>query len=265
VSTISLSPLDLGIAALLVLFLAGLTYRLGSDQARPLVIAAVRAIIQLFLIGLVLNVLFEFSRWYWVVLTGLGTGLIAGYEVNARQKRPFKGWWGYGLGTLSLFISTLCVLLLALAVIVQPEPWYHPRYVIPLLGMLLGNSMTGIALALDRLTGEVWQQRNVIEARLMLGQDWNEAISEIRGEALRSGLMPIINAMAAAGIVSLPGMMTGQILAGAPPMEAVKYQILILFLITVVSGVGVIIASYMGSRRLFDCRERLVLDRLQLK
>jgi putative ABC transport system permease protein len=60
-------------------------------------------------------------------------------------------------------------------------------------------------------------------------------------------------------------MMTGQILAGAPPMEAVKYQILILFLITVVSGVGVIIASYMGSRRLFDQRERLVLDRLKLK
>jgi len=80
---------------------------------------------------------------------------------------------------------------------------------------------------------------------------------------LRSGLMPIINAMAAAGVVSLPGMMTGQILAGAPPMEAVKYQILILFLITVVSGVGVIIASYMGSRRLFDSRERLVLDRLK--
>jgi putative ABC transport system permease protein len=71
--------------------------------------------------------------------------------------------------------------------------------------------------------------------------------------------------MAAAGVVSLPGMMTGQILAGALPMEAVKYQILILFLITVVSGVGVIIASYMGSRRLFDQRERLVLDRLKLK
>ncbi len=262
-NTVSLSSLDLGIAALLVLLLAGLTLRLGSDQARPLVIAATRTIIQLFLIGMVLNALFEFSRWYWVALTGLGMGLIAGYEVNARQKHPFKGWWGYGLGTLSLFISTLCVLLLALTVIVQPEPWYHPRYVIPLLGMLLGNSMTGIALALDRLTSEVIQQRNIIEGRLMLGQDWSQAITEIRSEALRSGLMPIINAMAAAGVVSLPGMMTGQILAGAPPLEAVKYQILILFLITVVSGAGVLVASYVGSQRLFDVRERLVLDRLK--
>jgi putative ABC transport system permease protein len=264
-NTISLSSADLGLAAFLVLIVAGLTYRLGSDQAQPLVIAALRTIIQLMLIGIVLNVLFESSRGYWVAITGLGMGLVAGYEVNARQKHPFKGWWGYGLGTLSLFVSTLCVLLLTLVVIVQPDPWYHPRYVIPLLGMLLGNSMTGIALALDRLTGGAWQQRGIIEARLMLGQDWNQAINEIRGEALRSGLMPIINAMAAAGVVSLPGMMTGQILAGALPMDAVKYQILILFLITAVSGVGVIIATRMGSRRLFDQRERLVLERLKAK
>ena len=106
-------------------------------------------------------------------------------------------------------------------------------------------------------------KRLVIEARLMLGQDWKEAIGDIRRESIRSGLIPIINAMAVAGVVSLPGMMTGQILAGSPPLEAVKYQILIMFLIASGTGFGTIMAVWIGSRRLFDKRQRLRLDRLR--
>jgi len=189
--------------------------------------------------------------------------LVAGYEVNARQHRPFSGLWGYGLGTVSMFISSFTLLLLVLLVLVQPEPWYEPQYSIPLLGMLLGNSMTGIALSLDRLTESAWKQRREIEARLMLGQGWSEAISNVRTEALHSGLMPIINAMAAAGVVSLPCMMTGQILSGTPPVEASKYQILIMFLITGASGLGSLIAVHYGARHLFDDRQRLVLGRLK--
>jgi putative ABC transport system permease protein len=98
--------------------------------------------------------------------------------------------------------------------------------------MLLGNTMNGIALGMDRLVQTAWQQRAVIEQRLMLGQKDREAIREIARDSMRAGMIPIINAMAAAGVVSLPGMMTGQILAGSPPVEAVKYQILIMFLVT---------------------------------
>ncbi|MGL6252903.1 MAG: ABC transporter permease, partial [Billgrantia desiderata] len=119
-----------------------------------------------------------------------------------------------------------------------------------------------VALALDRLTDTAWRQRGVIENRLMLGQPWQEAIGDIRREAMRSGLMPMINAMAAAGVVSLPGMMTGQILAGTAPGLAVKYQILIMFAITLGTGFGTLAAVSAGSRRLFDSRERLRLDRL---
>jgi putative ABC transport system permease protein len=128
--------------------------------------------------------------------------------------------------------------------------------------MMLGNTMSGIALALDRLTQTAWQQRAVIEQRLMLGATRVEAIAQIRREAMRSGMMPIINSMAAAGLVSLPGMMTGQILAGSPPMEAVKYQILIMFLISAGTGFGVTAALWLASRRLFDERHRLRLDKL---
>jgi len=189
--------------------------------------------------------------------------LVAGREVMARQKRRFRGWWGYALGTVSMFLSSFTVAVFALVVILGDTPWYTPQYAIPLLGMLLGNTMNGIAIAMDRLTTTAWEQREIIEARLMLGQSWDEAISAIRQQAIRSGLIPIINAMAAAGVVSLPGMMTGQILAGAPPVEAVKYQILIMFLITVGTGLGTLGAVTIGSRRLFDARQRLCLDRLR--
>ena len=102
----------------------------------------------------------------------------------------------------------------------------------------------------------------VIEQRLMLGQDRVEAIREIRRDSVRSGLIPIINAMSPAGLVSLPGMMTGQILAGSPPLEAVRYQILIMFLIAAGTGLGTLVAVSLGARRLFDERHRLRLDRL---
>jgi putative ABC transport system permease protein len=128
--------------------------------------------------------------------------------------------------------------------------------------MLLGNTMTGVALALDRLTQSAWQQRDAIEQRLLLGQDRSEAASGIRHESIRAGLIPILNAMAAAGIVSLPGMMTGQILAGSPPLRAVEYQILIMFLIAAGTGLGTIASITLGARRLFDERHRLRLDRL---
>ena len=260
---ITLSNPDLAIAAVLVMALALLSARLQADVSRQLLIAAARTAIQLTLIGLVLKTLFANVHLVWVTLMALFMLLVAGREVMARQKRRFRGWWGYALGTVSMFLSSFTVAVFALVVILGDTPWYTPQYAIPLLGMLLGNTMNGIAIAMDRLTTTAWEQREIIEARLMLGQSWDEAISAIRQQAIRSGLIPIINAMAAAGVVSLPGMMTGQILAGAPPVEAVKYQILIMFLITVGTGLGTLGAVTVGSRRLFDARQRLCLDRLR--
>jgi putative ABC transport system permease protein len=154
------------------------------------------------------------------------------------------------------------VTILALVVIIQGEPWYAPQYAIPLLGMLLGNTMNGIALGMGRLTESAWQQRAVLEARLLLGQGRDEAILDLRRDSVRTGMIPIINSMAAAGLVSLPGMMTGQILAGSPPVEAVKYQILIMFLIAGGTGFGVVVSLWLTARHLFDDRHRLRLDRL---
>jgi len=260
---ISLTPWDLALAAGLVLLLALLSLQLSLGIGRRLLIAALRTLLQLSLLGLVLKFLFVQSHPLLIATLALFMLMIAGYEVMARQQRRFIGVWGMGVGTLSMFISSFSVTLIALTLIIRVEPWYSVQYSIPLLGMLLGNTMSGIAIALDNLTQNTWQRQREIEARLILGQGWEEAIKEIRRTALRSGLIPIINAMAAAGVVSLPGMMTGQILAGSPPFEAAKYQILIMLLIAAGTGFGASAAVWIGSRRLFDERERLRLDRLR--
>ena len=261
-NVIELSAGQLAVAALLVIALAGTTMLARLGVGRAMLIAAARTAIQLTLVGLVLDALFAVATLPWIALMALVMLLMAGYEVMARQSRRLTGGWGFGIGTLSMFISSFSITVLTLVFIVGPQPWYAPQYAIPLLGMLLGNTMTGVALSLDRLTDAVWRQRALIENRLMLGERWQEAVGDARRDAMRSGMMPIINAMAAAGVVSLPGMMTGQILAGTSPVLAVKYQILIMFAITAGSGFGTVAAVLTASRRLFDERERLRVDRL---
>ncbi len=128
--------------------------------------------------------------------------------------------------------------------------------------MILGNTMTGVSLGLDTLNTSVHRERNAIEAQLLLGATRWHATAPFVRRALRSGFMPIINAMAATGVVSLPGMMTGQILSGVEPTEAVKYQLLIMFLIGGATGFGVLIAVLGSTWRLTDERHRLRLDRL---
>ncbi len=260
---ILLSPLDLGVTAGLVVLLAALSWNLQLGIGRRMLVASLRSTVQLLLLGLVLKTLFaSTSPWLVAALAAVMLG-VAGYEVMARQKYRFRGAWGYGTGALSMFLSSFSIALLALLVLLQPAPWYTPQYAIPLLGMLLGNTMTGIAVSLDSLTRQTVEKRHQIEARLALGQSAAEAIGDIRRDALRAGLIPIVNAMATAGIVSLPGMMTGQILAGSPPMEAAKYQLLILFLIAAGTGLGSMAAILLGSKRLFDGRSRLRRERLR--
>ncbi|MBU2953171.1 ABC transporter permease [Marinobacter sp. F3R08] len=259
---IDLAWWKLGLAALLILALAATGYFARLGMTRSLLIAALRTVIQLALIGLVLEALFASAAFYWVALMALAMLLVAGREVVARQSRRLRGWWAFSIGTGAMFVSSFTVTILALTVVIGPDPWYSPQYAIPLLGMMLGNTMTGVGLALDRLNESIWRQRAVIENRLMLGQTWQQALQDIRMDAMRSGMMPSINAMAAAGIVSLPGMMTGQILAGSPPAVAVKYQILVMLVITAGTGFGSVMAVKWGGRRLFDDRERLRLDRL---
>jgi len=260
---ITLNAADLALTSLLVIALAWISWAIGTGLGKRIIVAALRTTIQLLLIGMVLKALFENVSLLWVALIAFVMLAVAGRETMARQKRKFIGWWGFAFGTTSMFVSSFTLTIFALRVIINVEPWYMPQYSIPLLGMMFGNTMNGISLGMDRLTQSAWQQMEIIEERLSLGQNWKQAIEDICCDSIRIGMIPVINAMAAAGIISLPGMMTGQILAGSPPVEAVKYQILIMFLLAAGTGFGVIVAVHLGARRLFDSRQRLRLDRLK--
>ena len=259
---IALDWTDLAVASVLVLLNAALSLALQLGVERKLVVAAARTVIQLLLVGLVLTALFEASSPGWTALAAVAMVALAGREVLSRQERRLSGGWTYGLGAGCMLLAAGLVTLFALSTAIRPDPWYDPRYAIPLLGMVLGNTMTGIALGLDTLSTGLARERGAVEAQLALGATRWDATRPLVRRSLRTALMPIINSMAAAGIVALPGMMTGQILAGADPVQAVKYQILIMFLIAGGTALGSVAAVLGGVTRLTDARHRLRLDRL---
>lgn len=259
---VSLGYGDLALAALFLLLNGGLSVWLGLGLERRLAMAAARMFVQLSLVGLVLKWLFGLGSPWAVAALLLFMLAFAGREAGARQVTRMRGWWGYGIGAGSMALSAGIVGVMALGVIVQADPWWTPQYALPLMGMILGNALNGVSLVLDNLHRAVLRETRSIEAQLMLGATrWQAARPFVR-VAMRAGFMPIINAMAATGVVSLPGMMSGQILAGVDPGEAVKYQIMIMLLIGGSSGLGVILAAYGSLWRTTDERHRLRPDRL---
>ena len=259
---IALSYWDMALASVFVLINAAISLALELGIHRRMLIAALRTVVQLSLMGLVLTALFSAVSPLWTAVAALVMVVFAGREIAVRQERPLAGLWSYGIGTSCMMTGSLMVTVFALTTALRPNPWYDPKYAIPLLGMILGNAMTGIALGIQGMTTGLVAQRAAVEAQLMLGANRRTAMGPVISLALRNALMPIINSMSVAGIVSLPGMMTGQILGGVAPADAVKYQILIMFLIAGGTGIGAMTAVITVSYRLTDSRHRLRLDRL---
>jgi putative ABC transport system permease protein len=153
---------------------------------------------------------------------------------------------------LALFVSGAAVTFAVTGLVIGVQPWCRAQYVIPIAGMVIGNSMTGIALTLERVFEDMDKRAPEILGLLALGASpWEAARASVR-TALRAGLIPTINSMAAVGIVFIPGMMTGQILAGANPLEATKYQIVVMLMIAAAEIVGALLAVLLSYRRRFD-------------
>jgi putative ABC transport system permease protein len=247
---IELSYFQVGLATSLILINGALSLLLGLGLGRRLLTASACTVAQLLLVGLVLGWVFRLDRWYVVLALMVAMTLIAGVAATRRTEIRYPGIWARSI--VSIWASSWLIAALALALIVRVRPWYTPQYAIPLLGMILGNTLNGVSLGLDRLGNELAGRRPQVEALLALGATrWEAARPSIR-QAVRTGLVPTINAMMVVGIVSLPGMMTGQILAGADPTEAVKYQIVIMFLIASASSLGTVAVVLLSYRRLFN-------------
>ena len=259
---VSLSPLDLLIASSLVAFDAALSLMLGLRLHRQVLIAAARMVVQLLVVGYLLRLIFAPQNPLATLAIVVVMAGVAAREIAARPERRFRGLSGVALSAGAVTIATVATAGLALATALRPHPWYDPRYAIALVGIILGSVLNAGSLSLDSLLSGVGRERAAIEAQLALGGSFRAATAPLLREAVRRGLLPIINQMSAAGVITLPGIMTGQILAGLDPLQAVKYQILLMFLLAGASGLSALTTAYAAMRRLTDDRQRLRLDRL---
>jgi putative ABC transport system permease protein len=260
---ISLSPTDLALAALLVALDAGVSVALRLQLHRQLLWAAARMVVQLIAVGFILRFIFKLNNPLATLVIVVVMGAIAAREIAARPTHKFKGLAGLSISGATVALATLVTVILALTTAIRPHPWYDPRYAISLVGIILGSVLNAGSLTLDGIVGGVWRERGAIEAQLGLGVTFRAATLPLLREAIRRGLLPIINQMSAAGLITLPGIMTGQIIAGMDPLEAVKYQILLMFLLAGASGVAALTVAELSLRRLSDTRQRLRLDRLK--
>ncbi len=259
-SYLELSYFQVALAALLILINGAVSVALRLGLHKKLALAAVRTVVQLLLVGLVLQGIFSLSKWYLVLALMLFMALVAGYSAVRRTGRRYPGIWIDSM--LSIWASSWLITGIALFGIVQVKPWFSPQYAIPLLGMILGNTLTGISLGLDRLGQELTSRRNEVDGLLALGATRWEAAQGPVGSAVQTGMIPILNSMMVVGIVSLPGMMTGQLLAGVAPEQAVKYQVVIMFLIASATALGTVSVVLLGYHRLFSPRHQFLHDLL---
>ncbi|WP_088243825.1 ABC transporter permease [Calothrix rhizosoleniae] len=224
---ISISYPQLALATLFIVINVCLSLALKLGLTQSLIVASMRMIAQLLVVGYALQWVFTLSNPFLVLLVAVAMTTIAALSSVNRTRRRFPSiYWNSFVCLLS---ASFLVTGLTVNGIIRVQPWYDPQYLIPLLGMVLGNALTGTSLALDKFMEDLSSKREQIEALLTLGATRWEAAHETLKEALRTGMIPTINSMMVMGLVSLPGMMTGQILAGASPTDAVRYQILIIF------------------------------------
>jgi len=246
---ILIGPAQLALATLFVVFVGILSIRLSLGITRDLAVATVRTYVQLLALGFILRWVFGIDSSWLVVGLVLLMVLAAARIILKRSPDAPPGLFGSAFVSMALtgFLITFAVT----GVIIQVEPWYLPQYVIPLAGMVIGNSMNGIALALERMFSDLDRREDEVLALTALGATpWEAAHPAIR-DALRAGLIPTINSMAAAGIVFIPGMMSGQILAGADPVTATGYQIVVMLMVAAATALGSVMALVLTYRRRF--------------
>lgn len=259
---IELSYWQIGLAAALIVINGAISVALRLGLERDLFVASLRTVVQLLLIGLVLKQIFRIDLWYLVAGLMLAMTLIAGVASVRRTQRRYRGIWLNSI--ISIWASSWLVTAIALVGIIQVHPWV-PQYAIPLLGMILGNTLNGISLGLDRLGEELDGKRDQVETLLALGATrWEAARMPIQ-QAVRTGMIPMINSMMVVGLVSLPGMMTGQLLAGVEPVQAVGYQIVIMFLIAAGTALGTVSIVLLSYRQLFNRDHQFLAGRLVKK
>ncbi|KAJ2739820.1 hypothetical protein H4R23_000192 [Coemansia sp. Cherry 401B] len=253
---------NVGIAALLLGINAGLSIWLKLGLSCNLIVAALRCVAQLTVLGIVLKQIFETQNPVYIFGMALVLGVLAAVEVSYwRAKRRFPGMF---MGTLCAIVgSALVVGLFGNAYALNMDPAYTAVKFIPTVGMLFGNCMIGVSIGLGTVMDALDSRRDRIEAMLCFGASRWEVIRPVVSEALRAALVPTITNMGITGLIAIPGVMTGWILGGADVLQAARYQQIILFMISASTASSTLLSVLFCASVLVDRVPMLRLDRLQ--
>lgn len=235
----------------------GLSRWQGLGLEASLAIATGRTVIQLIGVGYILFVVFALNDPFAVLAVLLVMLTIATITARNRisKKIPQLLYVVFG----AIFFSTALTLSYTNLLIIQPESWYEPQYLIPLAGIVLGNAMNGAAIAGERLVSTISSSRLEIETHLSLGATPQQAVATYRKDAIRAGLIPTLNQMMVVGVVTLPGIITGQLLSGIDPLNAASYQILIMFMLAFANLVTTVLVTQGLCRQFFNTQAQLQL------
>ncbi len=220
-----------------------------------LALSVLRMGVQLVLVGLYLRYLFAWNHpavtlgWLMLMVVVASGHILKSASFRRRELLPLV------IG--SVVLSLALVLVPFMALVVQPDPLYDARYLIPLGGMVLGNFLSGNIVALNAYGTMVWKRRQEVQSALCFGATRREAVAPLLREAFTRAITPSVTTIGTLGLVSLPGMMTGQLLGGSVPVVAIKYQIAIMVAIVTALSLSLLLTLFTVTTRLFDSRERV--------
>ncbi|HPA44803.1 MAG TPA: iron export ABC transporter permease subunit FetB [bacterium] len=256
----SLPFVDLGLDQIAIAFgfvvvTIGMSWLFGFGLERQFTVASIRVFIQLLVLGYVLKYIFALeSHWALLFLVECMV-LLAAVEAARRQEERSTGLVISLL--ISLNVAVTLVLLFLFGGVFQGDPLHLPHYFIPLAGMVIGNAANGAALAVHRLAADIRSHRGEIEAALALGASPQRAIQPYVRATVRTALIPSINTMMLTGLVQIPGIMGGMLMAGGAPMAAARYQMVIMYMLPCGVMGACLLTAFLFSRSYFSNREQL--------
>lgn len=231
----------------------------GIAREKQILLSTVRMTVQLVLVGYLLVYLFDNINPFFTIGVVIIMEVFAVYNIFKRAKYRLSKSLKRAVA-ISMTIGTLSCLFYFLLVVLRVNPWYNPRYFIPIAGMIIGNSMTGVSVGVNQLVDGMQTKKHLVESALMLGASPKIAAKDIVNSAFDSAILPTINSMLGMGIVFLPGMMTGQILSGTSPLTAIEYQIAIMLSILGSVALTVVIFVQLGYKSFFNSEDQLVIE-----
>lgn len=256
-SVMNISNSQLMLTYLFALIAMLITSFNGINRNKDIVVGTLRMTVQLFIAGFILVYIFDSASFILSALMIVVMEFFAIFNIITNKKGKLNSGLKKTL-ILAQVIGTVFTLAFFLIIVVRPKPIYNPQYLIPLGGMIIGNSMTGINLALNQMLNSIENNKSTIEGSLMLGASPRMAMDKIIQNAFDTAITPTLNSIKNMGIISLPGMMTGQILGGVSPLIAIRYQIAIMTAIMSSVAICVFIFLHLGYKNLFNDQKQLV-------